>query len=133
MPVANLLDVVKWCDDTTQTVGIYPESLRDELLDSFALAGVQRMVPLSGGDPMQLFMDMHTLAARDAARRDRAAAPQRPLGHRPAPGPGSDPTQHRGRVSRASRTVTEGAVKSTCAGALAAEFIKSDPLKAAIG
>ncbi len=61
VPVENLLDVVKWCDDTTQTVGVYPESLRDRLLDPFALAGVQRMVSLSGGDPMQIFKDMHTL------------------------------------------------------------------------
>jgi hypothetical protein len=61
VPVENLLDVVKWCDDTTQTVGVYPESLRDRLLDSFALAGVQRMVPLVGGDPLRIFHDMHTL------------------------------------------------------------------------
>lgn len=61
VPVENLLDVVKWCDDTTQTVGVYPESLRDRLLDPFALAGVQRLVPLKGGDPMQIFKDMHTL------------------------------------------------------------------------
>ena len=61
VPVSNLLDVIKWCDDTTQTVGIYPESIRDRLLDAFALAGVQRMVPLKGGDPMKIFDDMHTL------------------------------------------------------------------------
>ncbi|MDE2410145.1 MAG: long-chain-fatty-acyl-CoA reductase [Sphingomonadales bacterium] len=61
VPVADLLDVVKWCDDTTQTVGVYPESLRDRLLDPFALAGVQRLVPLSGGDPLRLFHEMHTL------------------------------------------------------------------------
>lgn len=61
VPVPNLLDVVKWCDDTTQTVGIYPESLRDSLIDAFALAGVQRMVPLAGGDPMRIFNEMHHL------------------------------------------------------------------------
>jgi hypothetical protein len=61
VPVADLLDVVKWCDDTTQTVGVYPESLRDRLLDPFALAGVQRLVPLKGGDPLKIFKDMHTL------------------------------------------------------------------------
>jgi hypothetical protein len=61
VPVADLLDVVKWCDDTTQTVGVYPESLREKLLDPFALAGVQRLVPLKGGDPMKIFKDMHTL------------------------------------------------------------------------
>jgi hypothetical protein len=61
VPVADLLDVAKWCDDTTQTVGIYPESARDRLLNTFALAGVQRMVPLVGGDPMKIFEDMHRL------------------------------------------------------------------------
>lgn len=61
VPVEDLLDVVKWCNDTTQTVGIYPESLRERLLNSFALAGVQRLVPLKGGDPMRIFHDMHTL------------------------------------------------------------------------
>ena len=61
VPMPNLLEVTKWCDDTTQTVGIYPESLREELLDPFALAGVQRLVSLTGGDAMQIFHDMHTL------------------------------------------------------------------------
>jgi len=61
VPVDNLLEVVKWCDDTTQTVGIYPEAIRDRLIDAFSLAGVQRMVSLSGGDAMQVFHDMHTL------------------------------------------------------------------------
>ena len=61
VPVADLMDVVKWCDDTTQTVGIYPEAIRDRLVDAFALAGVQRMVPLQGGDPLQIFHDMHML------------------------------------------------------------------------
>ena len=61
VPIPNLLDIVKWCDDTTQTVGVYPESLRDRLLDPLALAGVQRLVPLKGGDPMQIFRDMNSL------------------------------------------------------------------------
>lgn len=61
VPVDDLLDVVKWCDDTTQTVGLYPESDRDRVLDAFSLAGVQRLVSLSGGDAMQVFHDMHTL------------------------------------------------------------------------
>lgn len=61
VPVSDLAEVAKWCDDTTQTVGVYPESLRDRLLDLFALSGVQRMVSLSGGDAMQVFHDMHTL------------------------------------------------------------------------
>ncbi|MBW8785216.1 MAG: long-chain-fatty-acyl-CoA reductase [Novosphingobium sp.] len=61
VPVSRLEEVVKWCDDTTQTVGVYPEAVRDRLLDGFALAGVQRMVPLAGGDPLQIFHDMHQL------------------------------------------------------------------------
>ena len=61
VPVEDLLEVVKWCDDTTQTVGIYPESLRNRMLDPLALAGVQRLVSLQGGDPMQIFGDMHHL------------------------------------------------------------------------
>jgi len=60
-PMPNLLEVVKWCDDTTQTVGVYPEAARDRLLDAFSLCGVQRMTPLAGGDPMPIFGDMHKL------------------------------------------------------------------------
>ena len=61
VPIADLSTVTKWCDDTTQTVGVYPEALREKLLDPFALAGVQRLVSLTGGDALQLFHDMHTL------------------------------------------------------------------------
>lgn len=61
VPVPDLREVVKWCDDTTQTVGVYPESLRSRLLNPFALAGVQRLVPLSGSDPLALFQEMQTL------------------------------------------------------------------------
>ena len=61
VPIADLSEVTKWCDDTTQTVGVYPEALRETLLDPFALAGVQRLVSLTGGDALQLFHDMHTL------------------------------------------------------------------------
>jgi hypothetical protein len=61
VPIPNLLDVVKWCDDSTQTVGVYPESLRDRLLDPLSLAGVQRFVALEGSDPMRIFQDMNTL------------------------------------------------------------------------
>ena len=61
VPVENILDIVKWCDDTTQTVGVYPESLRDRLRNPLALAGVQRLVPLQGGDPVALFAAMGTL------------------------------------------------------------------------
>jgi hypothetical protein len=59
VPVDDLLDVLKWCDDTTQTVGLYPESRREGLRDAFALAGVQRLVPLEGGDPLTVYANAH--------------------------------------------------------------------------
>jgi hypothetical protein len=59
VPVDDLSDVLKWCDDTTQTVGIYPEAIRARVLDLFAIAGVQRLVSLSGGDPMKVYADSH--------------------------------------------------------------------------
>ncbi|MEW9856600.1 acyl-CoA reductase [Novosphingobium sp. M1R2S20] len=59
VPVDDLNDVLKWCDDTTQTVGIYPESIRSRVLDAFALAGVQRLVSLAGGDPMTVYANSH--------------------------------------------------------------------------
>jgi hypothetical protein len=59
VPVDDLADVLKWCDDTAQTVGIYPESDRARVLDVFALAGLQRLVSLSGGDPMTVYADSH--------------------------------------------------------------------------
>lgn len=59
VPVDDLTDVLKWCDDTTQTVGLYPESRRAELRDAFALAGVQRLVSLEGGDPMTVYGNSH--------------------------------------------------------------------------
>lgn len=59
VPVDDLSDVLKWCDDTTQTVGIYPESIRGRVLDMFALAGIQRLVSLSGGDAMTVYANSH--------------------------------------------------------------------------
>lgn len=46
VPMPDLAKVLRWCDDSTQTVGVYPESLRYRLRDALALAGVQRLVPL---------------------------------------------------------------------------------------
>jgi hypothetical protein len=59
VPVDKLTDVIRWCDDTTQTVGLYPESRREGLRDAFALAGVQRLVSLEGGDPMTVYANSH--------------------------------------------------------------------------
>lgn len=59
VPVDDLTDVLKWCDDTTQTVGIYPESDRARVRDLFALAGIQRLVSLAGGDAMTVYANSH--------------------------------------------------------------------------
>lgn len=92
VPVADLLEVVKWCDDTTQTIGVYPESLRSRLLNPLALAGIQRLVPLQGGDPLQIFHNMHTLppgmphdGIEPLRRNVRWVIDHRPPGDRCAP------------------------------------------------
>jgi hypothetical protein len=51
VPVPDLHQVLRWCDDTTQTVGLYPERLLLGMRDRLALAGVQRIVPLTGFVP----------------------------------------------------------------------------------
>jgi hypothetical protein len=93
VPLPNLLDAVKWCDDTTQTVGVYPEAARERVLDTFSLVGVQRIVPLSGGDPMQIFHDMHTLppgmphdGIEPMRRNVRWVIDHRPSNHATQPG-----------------------------------------------
>ena len=59
VPVDDLSQALKWCDDTTQTVGIYPESDRARVRDLFALAGIQRLVSLAGGDAMTVYANSH--------------------------------------------------------------------------
>lgn len=51
VPMPDILQVARWCDDSTQTVGIYPERLRKDIRDRLALAGVQRIMPLRGDNP----------------------------------------------------------------------------------
>ena len=46
VPVADIERVPRWVDEATQTVGIYPERLREQLKDRLALHGVQRTLPL---------------------------------------------------------------------------------------
>jgi hypothetical protein len=46
VPLADLTQLYEWCGDQTQTVPIYPESLREKMRDGLALRGVQRIVPL---------------------------------------------------------------------------------------
>jgi hypothetical protein len=49
VPMPDITRVAQWCDDTTQAVGVYPESLRARVRDAFGLAGVQWMYPLYRG------------------------------------------------------------------------------------
>src|SRR5262249_20075091 len=45
VPMPDLREVLKWCDDTTQAVGVYPERLHMELRDALGSAGVQWIKP----------------------------------------------------------------------------------------
>jgi hypothetical protein len=64
VPMPDLGKVVRWCDDTTQCVGVYPERLHAELRDRLALAGVQRIVPLRAEDPPFAGADAEDLPGR---------------------------------------------------------------------
>lgn len=43
VPIADIERVTSWVSEATQTVGIYPSSLRDRLRDALALSGVQHI------------------------------------------------------------------------------------------
>ena len=60
VPIADITKVPRWVNESTQTVGIYPERLREQLRDDLARHGVQRIVPFGStvipgekGDPEQ--------------------------------------------------------------------------------
>jgi hypothetical protein len=61
VPIADIATVCRSVSQETQTVGIYPEALREQLRDDLATYGVQRTLPLGNstrqkptGDPDQL-------------------------------------------------------------------------------
>jgi hypothetical protein len=73
VPIEDISRVAQWVNESTQTVGVYPQRLREELRDELALHGVQRVIPLLG---------------------ESAVDPERGLWqHDP---PGADPSQHYG-------------------------------------
>jgi hypothetical protein len=43
VPVAEIAKVTRWLSEATQTVGVYPPRLHDELRDPLALSGVQHI------------------------------------------------------------------------------------------
>lgn len=46
VPVDKIEDALKWVTIDTQTIGVYPESLKDRIRDRCALQGVQRLTTL---------------------------------------------------------------------------------------
>jgi hypothetical protein len=46
VPLADITRVLQWVSESTQTIGIYPDSLRIRLRDDLALHGAQRTIPL---------------------------------------------------------------------------------------
>jgi hypothetical protein len=46
VPLSDITRVPRWVNEETQTVGIYPESLRERLRDDLALHGVQRTMAI---------------------------------------------------------------------------------------
>jgi hypothetical protein len=61
VPVDDLETAVLSVNAYTQTVGIYPESLKEQLRDRLSWQGAQRLVPLGGAGTM-----MHSLDRQDA-------------------------------------------------------------------
>lgn len=84
VPVEDITQVTNWVSEETQTVGIYPESLREKLRDDLALHGVQRTLPLGSSlrpGVRRVPVDPDH-GQRTTARRHLSAAPHGPLGHR---------------------------------------------------
>lgn len=48
VPVPDITRVPQWVNEETQTVGIYPDRLREQLRDDLFLHGVQRTLPIHG-------------------------------------------------------------------------------------
>ena len=57
VPVRDITHVPRWVSEQTQTVGIYPERLRERLRDDLALHGVQCTIPLGASRMKQAYAD----------------------------------------------------------------------------
>ena len=73
VPVADLEDVLDFCGDHTQSVPVYPESLRAELRDTLAISGVQRVLPMAPyrGENWWDDVQAHTGLPHDGIEPDR--------------------------------------------------------------
>jgi hypothetical protein len=67
VPLPDITRVLEWISDSTQTVGIYPESLRIRLRDDLALHGAQRTISLG-----QSLFDTSSRATRQEAAQTAA-------------------------------------------------------------
>jgi hypothetical protein len=57
VPLPDLGKVLDLCDDATQSVPVYPESLRIRLRDELAVCGVQRVLPMVGHEGGEDWLD----------------------------------------------------------------------------
>lgn len=64
VPLPEITRVLQWINDSTQTIGIYPDSLRVKLRDDLALHGAQRTIALGG----TLFDTSSTITRLEAAQ-----------------------------------------------------------------
>jgi hypothetical protein len=67
VPLTDIGRVVEWVSESTQTIGIYPESLRVRLRDELALHGAQRTIPLG-----ESLFDLSASAAKRMAAQTAA-------------------------------------------------------------
>jgi len=61
VPIDDLQTAVRSVNAYTQTIGIFPEQLKEELRDQLAFQGAQRLVSLGGAATMQ-----HNMEKQDA-------------------------------------------------------------------
>jgi hypothetical protein len=77
VPVADITRVVQWVSESTQTIGIYPDSLRVKLRDDLALHGAQRTIALGESLFVLSSSDTKQMAAQTAALPHDGMEPMR--------------------------------------------------------
>jgi hypothetical protein len=77
VPLADITRVLNWVSESTQTIGIYPDSLRVRLRDDLALHGAQRTIPLGESLFNLSSSETRRLAAQTAALPHDGTEPMR--------------------------------------------------------
>jgi hypothetical protein len=75
VPVADINRVPRWVNEATQTIGVYPERLREQLRDALAIYGVQNILPLQGDASESDRSDIYTVEPTGADPAQRYGAP----------------------------------------------------------